>query len=162
MLGSKAQLKHADCSSPQFTVQRNLALYPTDLDTWNRYASTIDVSFAEEDSRKTAESKHCKREQERLELVARLASLAATAEHRTRGSVVLRRLPSTHPQHSRCLRAATDNVKTGFFTPNSPYGAVRVLDVYKVGNPEQTLSNFPAECRKGDNFPCTPLVWGMY
>lgn len=46
--------------------------------------------------------------------------------------MVLRRLPPTHPQHARCLRAATENVKPGFFSSKSPYGAVQVLDIYKV------------------------------
>lgn len=48
------------------------------------------------------------------------------------GSVVLRRLPPTHPQHARCLRAATENVRPGFFSRESPFGAVQVLDIYKV------------------------------
>lgn len=48
------------------------------------------------------------------------------------GCVVLRRLPPTHPQHERCLRAATENVRPGFFSSESRYGAVRVLDIYKV------------------------------
>lgn len=80
-----------------------------------------------------AEAEHCRQEEERLELAARLASLAATADYRTRGRVVLRRLPPTHPQHARCLRAATENVKADFFAAESPYGAIRVLDIYKVG-----------------------------
>ena len=88
--------------------------------------------MAQEDAQTAAEAAYCRRETERLELAARLASLAATAEHRTRGSVVLRRLPPSHPQHARCLRAATQNVKPEFFSSESPYGAVRVLDIYKV------------------------------
>ncbi|CAM9133469.1 unnamed protein product, partial [Laminaria digitata] len=88
--------------------------------------------MAQEDAQTAAEAAHCRRETERLELAARLASLAATAEHRTRGSVVLRRLPPSHPQHARCLRAATQNVKPEFFSSESPYGALRVLDIYKV------------------------------
>ncbi|CAM9171504.1 unnamed protein product [Ectocarpus fasciculatus] len=88
-----------------------------------------------EDAQTAAEGEHCRREVERLELAARLASLAATAEHRTRaGCVVLRRLPPTHPQHERCLRAATENVRPGFFSSESRYGAVRVLDIYKMEN----------------------------
>ncbi|CAM9563881.1 unnamed protein product, partial [Ectocarpus sp. 12 AP-2014] len=50
------------------------------------------------------------------------------------GYVVLRRLPPTHPQHERCLRAATENVRPGFFSSESRYGAVRVLDIYKMEN----------------------------
>lgn len=89
--------------------------------------------MAAEDVVRIAESEHCRREQERLELAARLASLAVTADHRTRGGVVLRRLPQAHPQHARCLRAATENVKAGYFSSaKSPYGSVRVLDIYKV------------------------------
>lgn len=88
--------------------------------------------MAREDARVAAEFDHCRRETERLQLAARLASLAATAEYRTRGSVVVRRLPPTHPQHARCLRAATENVRPGFFSGESPYSAVRVLDIYKV------------------------------
>lgn len=92
--------------------------------------------MAEEDAQTAAEGEHCRREQERLELAARLASIAVAAEYRTRGSVVLRRLPSAHPQHARCLRAATENVKGGFFSSSElPYDAVRVLDIYKVSSP---------------------------
>lgn len=90
--------------------------------------------MAQEDSQMAAEGEHCRREQERLELAARLASLAVTAEFQTRGRVILRRLPPTHPQHARCLRAATENVKIGFFSGACPYDAVRVLDIYKVGH----------------------------
>lgn len=89
--------------------------------------------MAEEDAQTAAEVDYCARETERLDLAARLASLAATAEHRTRGSVVLRRLQPSHPQHARCLRAATENVKPGFFSSESRWDAVRVLDIYKVG-----------------------------
>eukprot|EP00903_Cladosiphon_okamuranus_P006014 g5934.t1 len=99
-----------------------------------RFASAVSAEMAAEDAQTAAEEWYCRRETERLELAARLASLAATAEHRTRGSVVLRRLPPTHPQHARCLRAATENVKPGFFSSESPYGAVQVLDIYKIEN----------------------------
>lgn len=97
-----------------------------------RFAAAASTEMAREDAQTAAEAAHCRRETERLELAARLASLAATAEHRTRGSVVLRRLPPSHPQHARCLRAATQNVKPEFFSGESPYGAVKVLDIYKV------------------------------
>lgn len=98
-----------------------------------RFGAAVSSEIAQEDAQTTAEVEYCKRETERLNLAARLASLAATAEHRTRGGVVLRRLPPTHPQHARCLRAATENVKPGFFSSDSPYGGVRVLEIYKVG-----------------------------
>lgn len=73
--------------------------------------------------------------------IIRLSTVWANNRHPSRslfdtswvvGSVVLRRLPPTHPQHARCLRAATENVKPGFFSSKSPYGAVQVLDIYKV------------------------------
>lgn len=98
-----------------------------------RFAAAVSAEIAEEDAKTVAVGNHCREETERLDLAARLASLAATAEHRTRGNVVLRRLPPTHPQHARCLRAATENVKPGFFSTDSPYCRVRVLDIYKVG-----------------------------
>lgn len=85
------------------------------------------------DAQTAAEEMHCIRETERLDLFARLAALAATAAYQTRGKVILRRLPPNHPQHARCLRAATENVKPGFFSSESPYSAVDVLDVFKVG-----------------------------
>lgn len=94
----------------------------------------VRTEIAEEDAQAAAGGEYCTREQERLELAARLASLATSAEYQTRGGVVLRRLPSAHPQHARCLRAATENVKAGFFSSTeSPYDAVKVADIYKVG-----------------------------
>ncbi|CAM9271855.1 unnamed protein product [Ectocarpus sp. 12 AP-2014] len=99
------------------------------------FAAAASAEMGAEDAQVAAEGEHCRREVERLELSARLASLATTAEHRTRvGCVVLRRLPPTHPQHERCLRAATENVRPGFFSSESRYGAVRVLDIYKMEN----------------------------
>ncbi|CAM9774045.1 unnamed protein product [Scytosiphon promiscuus] len=99
-----------------------------------RFAAATGAEMAAEDARMAAEGEHCRRETERLSLAARLATLSATVEHRTRGNVLLRRLPPTHPQHARCLRAATENVRPGFFSNDSPYGAVQVLDIYKIEN----------------------------
>jgi hypothetical protein len=36
-------------------------------------------------------------------------------DHETRGAVTLKRLPPSHPQYQRCERAATENVKRGYF-----------------------------------------------
>eukprot|EP00752_Nemacystus_decipiens_P007635 g6824.t1 len=49
-----------------------------------RFAAAISAEMTAEDAQTAAEGRHCWRETERLELAARLASLAATAEHRTR------------------------------------------------------------------------------
>lgn len=50
-----------------------------------RFAASTSAEIAAEDARTTAEGELFRRETERLELAARLASLAATVEHRTRG-----------------------------------------------------------------------------
>lgn len=64
--------------------------------------------------------------------VAALSGSSSTGVIIRAGNIVLRRLPPTHPQHARCLRAATENVRPGFFSEDSPYDAVQVLDIYKV------------------------------
>lgn len=110
-----------------------------------RFAAAVGAEADEADAQTAAEREHCRRETERLDLAARLASLAATSDHRTRGSVVLRRLPPNHPQHARCLRAATENVKPGFFSGDSPYGAVHVLDIYKVGENDTFTVRYPCD-----------------
>lgn len=51
----------------------------------SRFAGVTSAGMAVEDEQTNAEDQHCRRETERLQLAARLASLAATAEHRTRG-----------------------------------------------------------------------------
>lgn len=88
--------------------------------------------MAKENRLMAADRDLCEQEKERLDMAARLASLAATVEHRTRGNVSLRRLTPTHPQYARCMRAVTENLKPGFFSDDSPYSALRVLDIYKV------------------------------
>ncbi|CAN0187399.1 unnamed protein product [Ectocarpus sp. 12 AP-2014] len=113
------------------------------------FAAAASAEMGAEDAQVAAEGEHCRREVERLELSARLASLATTAEHRTRGCVVLRRLPPTHPQHERCLRAATENVRPGFFSSESRYGAVRVLDIYKVQRWSMSACTYA----------CSPIAW---
>jgi hypothetical protein len=44
--------------------------------------------------------------------------------------------PGPHTQHVRCRRAATENIKPGFFAPDGRcvYEGVKVLDVYRVEN----------------------------
>lgn len=104
--------------------------------------------MAEENRLTAAERDLCEQEKERLDMAARLASLAATVEHRTRGNISLRRLTPTHPQHARCMRAATENLKPGFFSDDSPYSALRVVDVYKVQLIAGFISSVAAFARK--------------
>ena len=48
--------------------------------------------------------------------------------------MLLKRLPSSHPQYIRCRRAASENLKPGFFDGAASYNGINVLDVYKVEN----------------------------
>lgn len=116
--------------------------------------------MAEENRLTAAERDLCEREKERLNMAARFASLAATVEHRTRGHISLRRLTPTHPQYARCMRAATENLKPGFFSDDSPYSALRVLDVYKVHAIAVFNSSGAAFARKnrGIRLECTREV----
>ncbi|CAM9248460.1 unnamed protein product [Choristocarpus tenellus] len=99
-----------------------------------RYAAAAEDEMAVVYASEHVERIRCRQEVERLRLSGRLASFAAAVEQHTRGAVVLKRLQHAHPQHMRCRRAATENVKTGFFSPRSPYKGVRVLEVYKIEN----------------------------
>jgi len=65
-----------------------------------------------------------------LRLTRRLGLFALHLEHETRGNIVVRRLPPTHPQFQRCRRAATENVKRGFFHDAARFDGLAVLDVY--------------------------------
>lgn len=47
------------------------------------------------------------------------------------------RLPASDSQHQRCVKAAAENVKRGFFSPSRSQqqsGAVDVMAVYKIEN----------------------------
>lgn len=81
---------------------------------------------------------------------ARLGRFSVHLEHETAGAVTLKRLPASHPQHQRCLKAATENVKRGYFEDGPGalaaaaaagstlskcrFSGVNVLEVYKIEN----------------------------
>ena len=70
-----------------------------------------------------------------MKLSQRLALFCLHVQHETRGSVVMKKLPSAHPQYLRCQRAATENVKKDFFkAEGSRFSGVEVLNVYKIEN----------------------------
>lgn len=71
-----------------------------------------------------------------VNLTRRLGSLSLHAEWESCGGVVVRRLPTSHLQHVRCRRAASENIKPKFFDNSCLYSGTSVLEVYKVDNAE--------------------------
>lgn len=65
---------------------------------------------------------------------AATSMFALHLEAESAGQVLLRRLPSNHPQFLRCRRAALENVKSGFFNAKGRYTGITVLDVLKIEN----------------------------
>lgn len=70
-----------------------------------------------------------------------LTSLFATQlESETSGQVRMWRLPASDSQHQRCVKAATENVKRGFFgscesqQQQQQEQQLEVLDVFKIEN----------------------------
>ena len=100
-------------------------------------------------SRLVAEARLCSQERRHQSFVRRLGLFALHLEHETSGSVTMKRLPSTHPQYLRCKRAATENIKKGYFD-GTPYKGVAVLDVYKIEN-RILLGEFLAAASNGSS-----------
>lgn len=72
---------------------------------------------------------------EKMKVGQRLALFCLHIQHETRGSVVVKRLQSSHPQFLRCERAATENVKKDFFSSSDcKYCGVVVENVFKIEN----------------------------
>ncbi|DAZ97753.1 TPA: hypothetical protein N0F65_009033 [Lagenidium giganteum] len=67
-------------------------------------------------------------------------TFATHLENETSGQVSLCRLPKTDAQRVRCVKAATENIKKGFFAPmdgssgSGGRSGIDVLDVYKIDN----------------------------
>ena len=76
----------------------------------------------------------CDSLQQHLKASLRLNIFAIHLESETDRQVLLKRLPSSHPQYIRCRRAASENLKPGFFDGAASYNGINVLDVYKVEN----------------------------
>ena len=80
------------------------------------------------------ESLSCNRLSMQVKESLRLSVFAIHLESETDSQILLKRLPPAHPQHVRCRRAASENIKPGFFNGASPFSGINVLDVYKVEN----------------------------
>jgi hypothetical protein len=76
----------------------------------------------------------CDSLQQHLKASLRLNIFAIHLESETDRQVLLKRLPSSHPQYIRCRRAASENLKPGFFDGAPSFNGINVLDVYKVEN----------------------------
>jgi len=87
--------------------------------------------------------------EEAMKLEQRLALFSLHIQHETRGSIILRPLGSNHPQHLRCLRAATENVKKDFFKRKGcRFKGVKVKNVYKIEN-RLLLDDFQSSAKNG-------------
>ncbi len=80
------------------------------------------------------ESLSCARLSHQVQESLRLSVFAIHLESETDRQILLKRLPSAHPQHVRCRRAASENIKPGFFEHAEGFTGINVLDVYKVEN----------------------------
>lgn len=80
------------------------------------------------------ESLSCNRLSLQVKESLRLSVFAIHLESETDSQILLKRLPPAHPQHVRCRRAASENIKPGFFDGAAPFTGINVLDVYKVEN----------------------------
>ena len=80
------------------------------------------------------ESLSCNRLSMQVKESLRLSVFAIHLESETDSQILLKRLPQTHPQHVRCRRAASENIKPGYFDEAAPFTGINVLDVYKVEN----------------------------
>lgn len=113
-----------------------------------------------------------------MPLTDALTSLFATQlESETSGQVRMWRLPASDSQHQRCVKAATENVKRGFFGSNdAQQQQLEVLDVFKIEN-RPLLHHFhcfthalpPSEVKIKGLFCTVPsesiehcVVWGMH
>ena len=99
-----------------------------------RYAAIMEAEKRGLARRVLDENVACDHALQQLDLTHRLNVFATHLEHETRGNIVMRRLVPTHPQFLRCKRAASENVKRGFFSETAKYSGVKVLDVYKIEN----------------------------
>ena len=80
------------------------------------------------------ESLSCNRLSLQVKESLRLSVFAIHLESETDSQILLKRLPPAHPQHVRCRRAASENIKPGYFDNSTPFSGINVLDVYKVEN----------------------------
>jgi len=103
-----------------------------------RYAAIAEAEVQSLSARRGEEVVACDLHRKHLSTARRLGLFALHLEHETRGKIMLKRLPQSHPQYQRCRRAATENVKSDFFAANKQtngrYTGVTVLDVYKIEN----------------------------
>jgi hypothetical protein len=95
-----------------------------------RYHALLEEEFAVHSWRMREEQRICKRLKAQVRTSFHLGMFALHLEHETNGRVLLRRLPSNNPQFLRCKRAATENVRRGFFGDGARFSGINVLDVY--------------------------------
>lgn len=99
------------------------------------FVGTLEVERALLAHVRGQELQQCRQLEEELRWTRHLRLFGLHLEHETRGSVQLRRLAPSDPQHLRCRRAAAENVRPGFSRPEKGSSrALRVLDVYKIDN----------------------------
>ncbi|CAM9287328.1 unnamed protein product [Chrysoparadoxa australica] len=79
-----------------------------------------------------------------IRISRRLAIFTLHLKHETYQAVKLLKLPDNHPQYLRCQKAATENIRAGFFDGTCFHG-LKVLDVYKIENKLQ-LERFQQDC----------------
>ena len=121
--------------------------------TLHHYA-TLEREYEIHARRLEEERRICERLEAQVKQSLQLSLFSLHLENETSGRILLRRLPTSHPQHVRCRRAAVENVKADFFGPpaatgrESPaaaaaaaalrarhrYSGIGVLDVYKIEN----------------------------
>jgi len=98
------------------------------------YYSTLERERSIFGRRLEEELSSCNSLTQHLKSSLRFNIFAIHLESETDRQVLLKRLPASHPQHIRCRRAASENLKPGFFDGIPSFSGINVLDVYKVEN----------------------------
>jgi hypothetical protein len=100
-----------------------------------RHFATVEKELSIHLRRTSADTGDCVRLKRQLKASLHLSMFALHLENETSAQVVLRKLPATHPQSTRCRRAAAENIKPNFFGgAECLFSGIDVLDVYKVEN----------------------------
>ena len=107
------------------------------------YYATLERERMIYNQRLSEETLAVERLKHQVKATLRLSIFALHLESETGERVLLKRLPSAHPQHVRCRRAASENIKPGYFDKLQPFCGINVVDVYKVEN-GPLLSRFQA------------------
>ena len=129
---SRAKLTNEEFNSTLSALMNEFDDHASKYALW--YFATLERERSIHRGRLGEELMSCDSLQKHLKSSLRLNIFAIHLESETDRQILLKRLPSSHPQHIRCRRAASENLKPGFFDGVPSFSGLNVLDVYKVEN----------------------------